>query len=138
MASFISCNEKNEKDQAPTFLVKNFFKIYEEKGVDNALNSIFQTNKYMIEQPQSNIDNIKESLSTHISLIGNYHGYEIVSEYSLGKSLKHYCCIVKYDKQPLRFNFIFYKSETSWVLHNFNFDNKIVDELDEMAEYHYY
>ena len=137
MTVFVSCNNK-DKNESPKYLVNNFFEIYETKGVNVALDNIFQTNEYMVKQSKSDIETLKESLSSFINLIGNYHGYEIISEYSMGKSITHYCCIVKYDTQPIRFNFTFYKSSDTWVLYNFNYDNKIVNELDEMAKYHYY
>jgi hypothetical protein len=137
MVFFISCNNKS-KNEYPKYLVDNFFEIYETKGVNDALDSIFQTNEYMIQQSKSDIETLKESLSSLLNTVGNYHGYEIISEYSTGKSIKHYCCIVKYDKQPVRFNFIFYNSSDVWVLYTFNFDNSIINEIDEMAKYHYY
>jgi hypothetical protein len=137
MVSFISCDNKS-KNEYPKYLVDNFFEIYETKGVNDALDNIFQTNEYMIKQSKSDIETLKESLYSHLNTVGNYHGYEIISEYSMGKSIIHYCCIVKYDKQPVRFNFIFYNSSDVWVLYTFNFDNSIISEMDEMAKYHYY
>ncbi|MDR0232142.1 MAG: hypothetical protein LBI82_08500 [Dysgonamonadaceae bacterium] len=134
MLLLISCNEKVN---TPKSLVTDFFEIYEKQGSDIALNTIFQTNKYMINETNA-IENLKESLISHINIIGNYHGYEIISEYPVGKSIKHYTCIVNYDKQPLRFNFTFYNANNSWVLYGLNFDNKIMDELDSMAKFHYY
>jgi hypothetical protein len=137
MVFLTSCNNKS-KNEYPKYLVDNFFEIYKTKGVTDALDNIFQTNEYMIKQSKSDIETLKESLYSLINVIGNYYGYEIISEYSMGKSIIHYCCIVKYDTQPVRFNFIFYKSSDTWVLYNFNYDNSIVNELDEMAKYHYY
>ncbi|GHT42528.1 hypothetical protein FACS189437_10470 [Bacteroidia bacterium] len=134
---FISCENKS-KNEYPKYLVDNFFEIYETKGANDALDNIFQTNEYMIKQSKSDIETLKESLYSHLNTVGNYHGYEIISEYSLGKSISHYCCVVKYDKQPIRFNFTFYKAKNSWVLYGLNFDNNIMGELDDMAKFHYY
>lgn len=134
---FISCDNKDKND-LPRCLVDNFFEIYETKGANDALDNIFQTNEYMIKQSQSDIETLKESLFSHLNSVGNYHGYEIISEYQIGKSIMHYCCLVKYDIQPVRFNFVFYKSSDSWVLQNFNFDNNFITELNEMAKYHYF
>ena len=131
----ISCNEKVE---VPKSFVIDFFETYEKRGVDIALNTIFQTNKYMINESHSAIVNLKESLVSHVNTIGRYHGYEIISEYPISKSIKYYTCIVNYDKQPLRFNFTFYKANDSWVLYSLNFDNNIMDELESMAKFHYY
>ena len=131
----VSCNEKVE---TPKSLVTDFFETYKKQGVDIALNTIFQTNKYMINESDSAIENLKESLVSHINTIGNYHDYEIISEYPISKSIKYYTCIVNYDKQPLRFNFTFYKANDFWALYSLNFDNNIMEELDGMAKFHYY
>ena len=131
----ISCNEKGG---TPKSLVTNFFETYEKQGVDIALNTIFQTNKYMINESDSAIENLKGSLVSYVKTIGSYHGYEIISEYPISKSIKYYTSIVNYDKQPLRFNFTFYKADNSWVLYSLNFDNNIMDELESMAKFHYY
>ena len=123
---FISCSEKEETAK---LLVINFFEIYETKGINDAVDNIFQTNEHIIQQSPDKIESIKETWCSLVKEIGNYHGYEIISEYSLGKCLIHYCCVVKYEKQPVRFNFIFYKYSDKWVIYSFNFDNNIIDEV---------
>jgi len=30
------------------------------------------------------------------------------------------------------------RQREKWILYNFNYDNNIIDEIDEMAKYHYY
>lgn len=130
----LSCSEKGQES---TILVESFFLTYEEKGIYKALDNVFQTNEWLLKQSTSDIENLKKDLNAHISLIGNYCGYEIISERSIGKSLKHYSCIVKYDRQPLRFSFMFYKAGSSWVLYNFKYDDNLIDELDEAAKFYY-
>lgn len=130
----LSCSEKT---QEPTVLVESFFFTYEEKGIYNALDNVFQTNEWLLKQSTGDIENLKKDLNAHINLIGNYCGYEIISERSIGESLKHYSCIVKYDRQPLRFSFMFYKAGSSWVLYNFRYDDNLIDELDEAAKFYY-
>ena len=132
---FVSCNEKVEK---PKSFVISFFGTYERQGIEMALDSISQTNKYMISESHDALENLKESLISHTNAIGNYHGYEFISEYSISENIKHYTCVVNYDKQPLRFNFTFYKSDNSWVLYSLNFDNNMMEELDDMAKFHYF
>jgi len=135
MGFLISCNEKVEVPKAHVII---FFETYENQGIDIALNTIFQTNEYMVKQSQNDLQQLRESLHSLVNAIGNYHGYEIISEYSLGKSIMHFCCIVKYDIQPIRFNFTFYKPDNSWRLQNFNFDNSLITEMNDMAKYNYF
>lgn len=131
----ISCNKKS---QEPISIIENFFYFFEKESVNTALDDIFETNEYMMKHSPSDIEHLKESLLSYISVLGKYHGYEILSQYPVGKSIMHYCCVVKYDTQPIRFNFTFYKSSNTWVLYSFDYDNSVIDELNEMAKYHYY
>jgi hypothetical protein len=41
---------------------------------------------------------------------------------------------VKYDRQPIRFNFLFYSPNGQWQLQNFSFDDGIDEELKEAAK----
>lgn len=129
-----SCSKKT---QDPTFLVKGFFLTYEEKGIYKALDKIFQSNDWLFKQSTNDIENLKKDLNTHINLLGDYHGYEIVSERFTGECLINYSCIVKYDRQPLRFSFMFYKASSTWVLYDFKYDNNLIDELNEAAKFYY-
>ena len=58
----ISCNEKVE---TPKSLVTDFFETYEKQGIEIALSSISQTNKYMISESHDALENLKESLISH-------------------------------------------------------------------------
>jgi hypothetical protein len=42
--------------------------------------------------------------------------------------------IVKYDREPLRFTFFFYKPKDVWRVSNFSYDENISDELEEAAK----
>jgi hypothetical protein len=128
---FISCKANSD---TPQKIISNFFEIYETKKINDALNYIFQTNEYLTKHSQIELEHVKESLHSLLDVIGNYYGYEILSQNSIGENIIHYCYIVKYDTQPVRFNFIFYKPSDTWVLYNFNFDNNIMDELDEVIK----
>lgn len=126
-----------KKAQDPTSLVKDFFFTYEEKGIYKALDSIFQSNDWLLELSTNDIENLKKDLNTNINLLGDYHGYEIISMRSIGESLINYSCIVKYDRQPLRFSFMFYKASGAWVLYNFKYDDNLIEELNEAAKFYY-
>jgi hypothetical protein len=40
---------------------------------------------------------------------------------------------VKYDKQPVRFIFIFYKPKTTWNIYTFQFNTNLDEELTNAA-----
>ena len=50
--------------------------------------------------------------------------------------LKSY--LVKYDRQPIRFTFQFYKPNKEWRIHSFKYDGNIDDEIEEAAKLYYF
>lgn len=53
---------------------------------------------------------------------GSPIGYELVREESLGTSLVRYQFLVRHEKAPLRWMFVFYRAEKGWVMTDFKFD----------------
>ena len=112
-----------------------FFKKYEQ-DTDSAFDYIFGTNKWM-EENKSAVENVKFKIREYKTLMGEYIGFERLSDRSLGESLKVSVYLVKYERQPLRFIFKYYKARDNWVLYNFKFDESIDDDLDEIMKYEY-
>lgn len=129
----ISC----DRNQKPINLIKTFFQVYQNEDSNAALDNIFRTNQYLLQQSNGDIENIKKELNAIIKITGNYCGYEIISHRSIGNSLIHYSCIVKYSKQPLRFSFMFYKANNLWALYNFKYDTNLADEIDDASKFYY-
>ncbi len=48
-----------------------------------------------------------------------------------------YSYLVKYDRQPLRFIFKFYKLNDKWVLYSYALDDSLDDEIQEAAKLYY-
>lgn len=120
--------------QEPLKYVEDFFITYDEKGAISALDKIFQTNSWMMERSKDKIENVKNQLGNLVSIIGDYHGYEFICIRSIGKSIVQYSYLVKYDRQPLRFSFTFYKAKDVWQLYNFEYDDRLIEELDESSK----
>jgi len=70
-------------------------------------------------------------------LLGKYHGFEKIVRKELGESLVLESYLVKYDRQPLRFTFKFYKPNDKWILFNFQYDEDVDEELSESASVFY-
>ncbi|WP_100611405.1 hypothetical protein [Confluentibacter lentus] len=116
-------------------MTAEFFKKYE-KDTNAAFDYIFGTNKWMGEN-KDGTEKVKFQIREYANLMGQYIGFEKLTEKSLGESLKVSIYLVKYDRQPLRFIFKYYKAKDKWMLFNLKFDDKIDDELDEIMKYDY-
>ncbi|WP_298313395.1 hypothetical protein [uncultured Aquimarina sp.] len=116
-------------------LTAEFFKKYEQNS-DAAFDFIFGTNKWMVEN-KDGIDSVKFKIREYAALMGEYIGFERLSDKPLGESLKVSVYLIKYERQPLRFIFKYYKAKDTWMLYNFKFDESIDDDLDEIMKYNY-
>lgn len=124
-----SCKRINEVQNENPKIVFEFFKEYD-KDPDNALNNIFKSNDWL----KSNIstsqkDSLVSQISSITKLLGNFNGYEILKVIDAGDSFKVISTIAKYERQPVRFNFLLYKPESEWQVQNFTYDLNIEEEL---------
>lgn len=63
----------------PESIVQKFFKIYDEKASDAALDYLFGTNKWM-EDSKDQIENVKFKLNSQVvKSMGKYYGYELLT-----------------------------------------------------------
>ncbi|CAL2104426.1 conserved exported protein of unknown function [Tenacibaculum sp. 190130A14a] len=120
------------KAQSTEEITKEFFKTYE-KSPQKAIDYAFGTNKWM-DRNQDGIENVKNQLNNLLGLVGDYCGYEKITEKSIGESYKLVSYMIKYDRQPIRFTFIFYKPKNKWQVLNFQYDDKLDDELEESGK----
>ena len=127
--SINNLNAQNSTEE----ITNEFFKTYEKSPL-NAVDDVFATNKWMMERNKDGIENIKTQLTSFLGLVGEYYGYEKITEKSVGKSFKLVSYMIKYDRQPMRFTFVFYKPKDKWQVQNFQYDDNLDDELEESGK----
>jgi len=113
-------------------ITDKFFNLYNEDP-GKAIEYGFSTNKWVMEKNMAAVENVRLKLLNLITLIGEYRGYELITEEIIGESLKLQSYMMKYDRQPIRFTFIFYRPSDSWVVQNFQYDANLTDELEELG-----
>ncbi len=114
-------------------IINEFFKTYE-KSPEKAVDFAFGTNKWMMDRKKDAVENVKSQLTSFIGLVGKYYGYEKITEKGVGKSFKLVSYMLKYDRQPVRFTFVFYKPNDKWQVQNFQYDDSLDDELEESGK----
>lgn len=114
-------------------ITSHFFKTYEAEP-QKAIDYIFGTNSWMVERNKDGIDNVKSQLRNLLGLVGKYYGHEKITEKSIGESYKLISYLVKYDRQPVRFTFVFYKPNKKWQAQSFQFDDNLDDEIEESGK----
>jgi hypothetical protein len=113
-------------------LIDAFFKKYKDKGADTAINYLFGTNKLLANLPQLSV--LKAKLDSLPQLAGKYMGHELIVQKSASPSLFFYSYLVKFENQPYRFTFMFYKPGNEWRLYRFKYDDQLDPELEEAGK----
>ena len=117
--------------KTPEEYSKKFFEIYSTKPAD-ALDYIFSLQQ-MTRDLKNDISEIKKNLKNTIGAIGGYDGYELIAEKQINSSMKLLSYMVKYDRQPIRFIFIFYKPKDVWNVYTFQYNTDLDDQLTDAA-----
>jgi hypothetical protein len=120
-----------QAQETPADISKKFFEVYASKPMD-AIDYIFSGMK-LNKQVSDDITAIKKNLKVTIDQGGAYNGYELITEKSVGGSLKLISYMARYDKQPVRFIFIYYKPKDTWKIYTFQFNTNLDDELTNAA-----
>lgn len=130
---FFSCSIHLIAQSTPETLIDSFFTSYS-KNAGQAVKDLYATNKWM-ENQKEQVDKVVATVNNLTSnFIGDYYGYEPITSKKIGKSFVLYSYMVKYDRQPLRFTFQFYKPKNTWVLYAFSFDDDLDEELKEASK----
>jgi hypothetical protein len=76
----------------------------------------------------------KQKMSYQISkteeafgLYGKLNDIELYDDYPMGKNIVVLTYFSRHENQPLRWRFIYYRADTSWMLINIGFDDPLLD-----------
>ena len=119
------------QELTPSDISKKFFELYATKPMD-AIDLLFADVK-KDKQINDDITAIKKNLKVTIDQDGIYNGYEPITEKGVGNNLKLLSYMLKYDKQPVRFIFIYYKPKDVWKIYTFQFNTNLDEELTSAA-----
>lgn len=128
---FICVGTVKAQQTTPAEISKKFFELYATKPMD-AIDLIFADVKKN-KQINDDITAIKKNLKVTIDQDGEYYGYEPITEKGIGNTVKLLSYIVKYDRQPVRFVFVFYKPKDAWKIYTFQFNTNLDEELTNAA-----
>ena len=127
LSSTLMLNAQTSSNPDTEKLVEDFFKTYKRKGQAEAVSELMGTNKWLA---LSSAEKISDKLIEVTNQLGEYQGYERIKETVYGTNVIQYVYLVKYDRQPLRFTFRFYRPDKKWQAQNFDFESEFLDELN--------
>ncbi|GIX41049.1 MAG: hypothetical protein KatS3mg129_0782 [Leptospiraceae bacterium] len=116
------------KANEPVKIVNTFFELYKERGVEQAIDYLFSNNPILYSKSNS-ISNLKNTLKNIEKVLGKYHDFSIIFNENYYKSLQIIITYVRYEKQPLRYLFVFYKPDNKWLTFRFEIDTKFPENF---------
>ena len=108
-------------------LIDNFFSRYETNTLE-ALDKLLSTNEYMSD---NDIKTLNDRVVQYSGLLGEYQGHETLISKNVGQSVKAFVCLLKYDRQPIRFIITLYKPNDKWKVLSFKINDSLTDEIEE-------
>lgn len=113
-------------------ITKNFFETFK-TNPGKAYDQLFIDNKWMKDK-KADLATNRIKLVDFFCGLGNYYGFEPITEKTAGESYVLKSFLVKYERQPVRFTFLLYRPDKTWQIQNFSFDTNIEEEVEEAAK----
>ena len=115
----------------PEEIAEKFFTDFETSGSSVALEQLYRTNEWMAQNSEA-IENLKKNLGGLTEdIIGKYYGKVLIGKRDFSDTYVVMSYLIKYDRQPLRFTFHFYKPNDRWKIYSFEYDANFGDEMAE-------
>jgi len=113
-------------------ITNKFFKEYE-SSIEVALSGLYGTNRYF--DPKKRVYSpLVDQLEETTQLLGEYYGFVKIQDAEFADCFKIVSYLVKYDRQPLRFTFNFYKADKTYSLYSFEYDDGFDDDFKELMK----
>lgn len=116
----------------PDELIRAFFTTYETGRAGAAIDQLYASNTpEWLAQIQGSIDEVRTKFEGLNEIVGKYYGKEKLLEESLGECFRTIIYLVRYDRQPIRFTFQYYRPGDRWRLYGFSYDDDLPAEQEE-------
>lgn len=132
LALFFIYNNANAQTN-PQEIIDKFFNVYKQKSPLEAVDYIFSTSPFSKDVSEG-VDDLKRQLKKQIDADGKFYGVDVLSKAKAGPNFIIFSYLVRHEREPLTFDFIFYKPNDKWQLQNFKFHNKTDEELEEAVK----
>jgi len=130
---------KKEDMMKLTKIVDSFFNKYKNGSTSEAIDYIFATNTFASQNGQ--VSDMKKVLKVKLDSlrqnIGRYTGADLITEKSTTDNFVLVSYLVKHQLQPVRFTFMFYRPEDTWMLYKFSSDVQVDSELEDAGKIYF-
>jgi hypothetical protein len=113
-------------------LTDEFFARIAEGKYSEAVDSLFAKNKWTEKTPDA-IMKLKQYFSGIEDQLGKYRSHELLVKEILSDKFVLLMYFIVYDRQPMAFEFQYYRSENEWNTQNFIVSDSPEDMIKEKA-----
>lgn len=109
-----------------------FFRRFAAGERNEAVDKLYANNSW-IAIDGDGVRNIKSQFEGIGEIVGEYTGNTKIGELMVGDRLVHVTYLALFERQPLRFEFQYYRPRDSWMIFSFEFDADFDDDLQAEA-----
>jgi hypothetical protein len=131
--AFTCLANSQASDRSYNLQIQKFFAFVQANKYGEAIDYIYSGNKWMKAKPDE-IANVRTSFNGLTALVGEFRGYENITEESIGTRYVVAEYMALFDRQPFRFYFRFYKPEDSWVIDAFGYQGDLDEWLQQKSK----
>jgi len=128
LAACIACQAATYEEQ-----IDEFFAKYREERYEEAIRSVYRSNRFVDQKPDVVQDVTKQMVDYTRNDLGKLQYVEKIGEAKAGEVAVHVIYLVVYERQVLRFEFQFHRTNVGWVTDLFGFDSEFDEELQVYA-----
>jgi hypothetical protein len=113
--------------------INKFFDLILRHKAVEAVDFIYSTNTWM-KLKSDDIAKVKSGFGSLSDIVGEFTGYEPISEQYVGTRYIVSDYIAWYERQPLRFTFRHYKPRDVWIIDAFGYEGDLANWLQEKSK----
>jgi hypothetical protein len=113
--------------------IEKFIGMLKAGQAEEAVDFLYGTNPWMSRKSDA-VQNVRSRLGSINQMVGSLKNHEKLQELPLGTRFVYLSYLAAYERQPIRFEFEFYKPTDTWIIFSFSFDDKLDDDIEQQAK----
>ena len=113
----------------PPQLIDQFFEDYASLTPVEALDNLY-SHMPSADRIQDELNQLMTQFEGLQTIVGPYLGHDEITRRGLAERYAIYSYLVRFERQPVRFTFQFYRPDKTWQLYSFSYDDNIDDEME--------
>ncbi|MBK8328616.1 MAG: hypothetical protein IPL09_03875 [Bacteroidetes bacterium] len=114
---------------SPEQITDKFFQDIVKETPDKTIDNLY-LNMPWASNIKTELDKLKTQFTSLQTYFGKYCGNTFIAKKDIGGVFMIYSYIIRYERQPVRCTFKFYKPKDVFLVYSFSYDMSLEEELD--------